>query len=82
MNTTRTAKIDKKIYRITESCIPAGPRFDGLRAAFAAAGVADHVNALAPGKRVRQVQIFLMSDGSARLADGRIVANAARAVRF
>ena len=81
MDTTNTANkvtINGVIYRIADSAIPA-QKSEALRAAFRAHGIADHVNALAPRSRNRYEQLFVMTDGTAQVADSRIVQQVARA---
>lgn len=67
----QTVKIDNnRPYRIEDSAIIGK---EELIKAFAAFGIADYVNARAPYSKTRFVQLFIMDDGSAQIADSRIV---------
>ena len=65
----RTVMIDGKKYRVHSSTIGPESKFDRLRAAFLARGVAEEVNALPPGKRNRFVLVHIMTDGTAKIAN-------------
>ena len=64
-----------KTHTVAFSCIPAEPAFDALRAAYAARGIGDKVNARI-GRANRYAQFYIMHDGSIKpasdLIDGEI----------
>lgn len=78
--TLTTINVQGTLYRIVDSCIPSGPAFAALRAAYAGLGITDKVNVLAPGKRKRFMQLFILSNGSAEVATFEKDHLAARAV--
>lgn len=65
-----------KTHTVAFSCIPAEPAFDALRAAYAARGIGDKVNARI-GRADRYAQFYIMHDGSIQpasdLTDGEVV---------
>lgn len=73
MNTTFT--FEGKTHTIENSCIPSEPTFDALRAAYAARGIGDKVNARI-GRANRYAQFYIMHDGSIKptsyMIDGEV----------
>ena len=65
-----------KTHTVAFSCIPAGAAFAALRAAYAARGIGDKVNARI-GHANRYAQFYIMHDGSIQPAnytiDGEVV---------
>ena len=65
-----------KTHTVAFSCIPAGAAFAALRAAYAARGIGDKVNARI-GHANRYAQFYIMHDGSIKpasdLIDGEVV---------
>lgn len=71
--TKTTVLVAGKTYRLNDSVIPADSRFDRVRSEMSARGIAAYVNARPPRTRNRFTQLFIMTDGTAQLADSRIV---------
>jgi hypothetical protein len=68
-----TIKVNGKTYRIKSSIIEGKQK---LVNAYNSLGIADYVNALPPRSRVASEQVFIMLDGTAMIADSRIVRKA------
>lgn len=74
--------VEGKKHRVTDSILhPAKVELfcseraqRSLCASFAKRGIADYVNALPPRSKARHVQLFIMLNGTAEIADSRIVA--------
>lgn len=69
-----------KTHTIENSCIPAEPAFDALRAAYAARGIGDKVNAQI-GRANRYAQFYIMHDGSIQPASYAIDGEVVRSLR-
>jgi hypothetical protein len=79
--TTQTIKIDGRLYRVTDSTIPAGEKFDSIRKAYASRGIKDRVNVLPPRAKKSHVQAYIWLDGSATLASSGMDCIIAREAR-
>ena len=69
-----------KTHTVAFSCIPEEPAFDALRAAYAARGIGDKVNARI-GHASRYAQFYLMHDGSIQPASYTIDGEVVRSLR-
>ena len=69
-----------KTHTVASSCIPAGAAFAALRAAYAARGIGDKVNARI-GHANRYAQFYIMHDGSIQPAGGTIDGEVVRSLK-
>jgi len=74
----QTVQIDGKTYRLHSDVLGAEGQHQDARDAFAELGITGFYNALAPRRRNYFEQVFILSDGSAMLADSRISSQVSR----